>query len=199
MFNSNQQDKQEELFDDLAQMSKKIKKKGFSLGRIALSLSYENTFLVTIGLIMLLIVCYSLGVEKGKRLARLKSESIEVEQGQLEKRPQFKSLQPPLGSPQGGSEDRNLQQPKQKKTKVKVAQAQKTSKAPPYIQVASFRTDKYARKEKEQLEEKGYQSFVATWGNFKVVCVGGYKNRAEASSALHKLRKLYADCILHNE
>lgn len=72
------------------------------------------------------------------------------------------------------------------------------SPATHYIQIASFRTDKYARMELERLRTKGYQSFLATKGNFRIVCVGGYGNKADATLALKQLKKTYADCILRN-
>ena len=82
--------------------------------------------------------------------------------------------------------------------KIKVAQVWEPPKTPPYIQVASFRTDKYAREELERLKNKGHHPFLTRWGNFRVVCVGGYKNKNEAVTALKQLRKVYADCILRS-
>ena len=86
-----------------------------------------------------------------------------------------------------------------KKTKIVLAQAQRTLKSSPYIQIASFRTDKYAKKEMERLKDKGYQPYALTWGKYRVVCVGGYENKDEAARDLEQLRKLYADCILRNK
>lgn len=177
MFEANKPDKQGEFFNDLPNLTEKPKKRKFNLGKIALSLSYENLIVLAIGLIMLLIVCYSLGVEKGKSFVRADVERIPQEQAQ----------QPP--SPQT---------PEPKKERTELASDQESLETSPYIQVASFRTDKYAKREMETLKDKGYQTFVTKWGKFRVVCVGGYKDKDQARKALEQLRKLYADCILHD-
>ena len=198
MFNSDDKDRQAEFFSDLPDTAKETKKRRFLKGRVAVSLSQENLIFFAIGFIMLLIVCYSWGVERGKNLVQLiplypdtltgtsghkraqESEDIqEVKQEQAQKRPTKKSPKPQV-----------------KKIKVKLAQAKNVAKTLPYIQIASFRTDKYARREIDQLKNRGYQPFLAQWGEYRVVCVGGYKNKDEAAMALKQLKKVYADCIL---
>ncbi|NQS99861.1 MAG: SPOR domain-containing protein, partial [Candidatus Omnitrophica bacterium] len=73
------------------------------------------------------------------------------------------------------------------------------SESSPYIQVASFRTDKYASKEMQRLQSNGYQPFTLKWGKYRVVCVGGYNDPEEAKQALKQLKKVYADCILRKK
>ncbi len=168
MFDSrSDKDEQKEFFNNYPEMSKRPKKRtNFGLGKVAVSLSYENIIILSIGLVMLLIVCYSLGVEKGRHLVQARSEDIQLEQEEVQKTPKIESPKP---------------------------------KVLPYIQVASFRTDKYARKEIERLKNKGYRPFATTRGKYRVVCVGGYKNRDEARKALKQLREVYTDCILYNK
>ena len=182
MFNYEQKDKQVEFFKDISDKSKGSGKNRLRLAKIALSLSYENMIILSIGLIMLLIVCYSLGVERGRQLAQVKGEDMNIEQEQAESSPQ--EVAP---------------KPKEKRMQIKVAQVTEVFKASPYIQVASFRTDKYAIKEMEGLKSKGYQPYLARWGRYTVVCVGGYKDKDEAHQALVDLKKLYADCILRDK
>jgi len=190
MFNSEEKHKQVEFFSDSPSMFKKQKKDKLRLDKIAISLSYENVLIAAIGLIMLLVACYSLGVEKGKHLVQLKQEPIKVEG--ITDTAEVKEEQRAKEAPEKSAP--------QKKIRVKVAKTeQTTSQKNPYIQVASFRTDKYAKKEMVRLENKGYKPFTATWGRYKVVCVGGYQNKEEASKDLKQLKQLYADCILHNE
>lgn len=183
MFNLEDKDKQAEFFNDLPELSKKPKQRKSSLGHAALSLSYENLIVFAIGLIMLLIVCYSLGVERGKYLVRIKTEDIEeINQEQAQKAPTTKPSEP-----------------QEKRVRVELATAEPALKLFPYIQVASFRTDKYAKKEAEQLENKGYKTYIDTWGKYKVVCVGKYEDYTKAREAFQNLRKDYADCILHKK
>jgi cell division septation protein DedD len=96
MFDSNDKDKQGELFSDLSGIGKKQKKLNLNLGKIALSLSYENLIVLSIAVIMVLIVCYSLGVERGKYLVRRETENSEgIKQAGVSKVPKKKS--PPKG------------------------------------------------------------------------------------------------------
>lgn len=179
MFNSYDKEDQVEFFGDLSGMAKKPKKKRFILGKIALTLSYENLMILAIGLIMMFIVCYSLGVEKGRQLVKINTEVIETEQLKIEETPKSKAPQP-----------------LQKRPRVRVAQTQGQPKPPAYIQVATFRTDKYAKKEMRRLKNKGYQSFLVLRGGFREVCVGGYRDKDQAREALQELKKMYADCFL---
>jgi len=174
-------DKQGEFFNDLSARPKKPWKDRLRLGKIAVSLSYENIFLIAIGSIMLFLTCYSLGVERGKQLAQLKTPEANLKQKRVQKEAQ----------PRSSGEE------KEKKVRVELASVKEPAKVSSYIQVASFRTDKHAKEEKERLKSKGYQPYIARWGKYKVVCVGGYKNQDEAARAFRQLRKLYADCILH--
>ena len=189
----NGQNEQVEFFHDLAGMAKKPKKKRFVLGKVAVSLSYENLLVLAIGLIMLLIVCYSLGVENGKQFSQINSEVPQDKQRQQvpEQQVQQQKLEEP-----------KTQAPKPKR-KLKLRVAKNTPPAaagsPAYIQVASFRTDKYANREIERLKNSGHRAFVSRWGQYRVVCVGGYQDEAEAARAFTELKKVYADCILHNK
>jgi len=182
MLGANRKDRQVEFFNDACEKSKKPVRNRLAWAKVAVSLSYENIIILSIGLIMLLIACYSFGVERGKQLVQISSEEIKIEQRQAEK--PLKELSP---------------QPKVKRIRVKTAQLEETPRAPAYIQVACFRTDKYARKEVKGLKNKGYQPFINNWGQYKVVCVGGYKNNDEARKALKDLKRLYADCIWHDK
>ncbi|MFH0790350.1 MAG: SPOR domain-containing protein [Candidatus Omnitrophota bacterium] len=193
MFEENNKDKQAELFDNLSGPDKKINSKKFILPKFSLSLSCENSFFIIIVLAMLMIACYSLGVENGKHLVLLNNNGI------------VNNIEEQEEKTQAGPAEPGLNEPKKERTRLETAQPQKIEPAPvskkeprkkPYIQVATFRTDKYADKEIKRLESKGYQPFIVSQGKFRQVCVGGYKDKTDAEKALRKLRALYADCIL---
>ncbi|MFC1631783.1 SPOR domain-containing protein [Candidatus Omnitrophota bacterium] len=182
MLNNDLSDQQAEFFENFPNSTHKQHKKRFTLGKVNLSCSYENLIIVSIGLIMTLLVCYSLGVEKGKRLAQAKDLLI-----------------PEVAEQTKPAVEHKTTEPKKVKPKVKVAQAkEKINQDLPYIQVASFRTDKYAQKEMQRLKEKGFSAYALDWGTYKVVCVGGYDNKNQANLALKQLKTMYADCILRN-
>ena len=194
MFDSNDKDRQAEFFSDLPDTAKETKKRRFLKGRVAVSLSQENLIFFAIGLIMLLIVCYSWGVERGKNLAQAipfypdgrkraqESEDIQAaRQEQAQKRPTGKSPEP---------------EPAERKIKTKVA----FKGASRYtIQVATLRKTVSVKQEIERLKDRGYYPFIVGRGKFSEICVGNYKNKNEASVDLEKLRKLYADCFTRNK
>ena len=188
MFNSEETGRQIEFFSDASTKSSKQKKEKFRLGKIILSLSYENMLILAIALIMLLVTCYSLGVEKGKQLAQAAQEPAKVQTivdtAEAKEKEQAKE-EPTKSTPE-------------KRVRVKVVNAEEAPRSKAYIQVASFLTNKYAQKESKRLKDKGYAPFTANWGKYKVVCVGGYQSQDEASRDLKQLKQLYADCILRN-
>lgn len=188
MFDSEEKSRQVEFFSDSSTKSHKQKKEKFRLGKVALSLSYENILIFTIALIMLFVACYSLGVEKGRRLVQgvqepAKAQTI-VDTAEVKEKEQAKE-EPIKSIPE-------------KRIRIKVAAVEPPHKSRTYIQVASFLTSKNAQREMNRLKDKGYTPFTANWGKYKVVCVGGYQNHDQASRDLKQLRKLYADCILRN-
>jgi len=71
-----------------------------------------------------------------------------------------------------------------------------TNKQKYNIQVASFHKENAARKEAEQLNEKGYSTSVARKGKYVVIYVGEFDNEGEAKSNFELLQKRYKDCIL---
>lgn len=187
MFNTNGRDRQAEFFSDLPDTAKETKKR-FHKGRVAVSLSQENLIFFAIGLVMLLIVCYSWGVERGKNPAQLiplraqESEDIqEARQEQAQKRPTRKPPEP---------------EPAKRKIKTKLASRAASRYT---IQVVTLRKKVSVKQEIEQLRNRGYYPFIVSRGKFSEICVGNYKNRNEASADLKKLRKLYADCFARSK
>ncbi|MFH1045983.1 MAG: SPOR domain-containing protein [Candidatus Omnitrophota bacterium] len=210
MFESEHKDKQVEFFNDYTCMSKKPRTSKLALGKIALSLSYENVIIVSIGLIMILIVCYSLGVEKGKYLAKL-STDVDVIAIKAEPTPSLESAKTenlikevPLKSPikettkpkdeplpTKTAEEKKAPAPQEKKVKIKIANKQLYT-----IQVATFRQSTSVQKETDRLKKIGYSSFPISSNKLTALCIGNYKSKGEASKDLVKLKKLYSDCYV---
>ena len=136
--------------------------------------AWEKTILIIIGLAVTGIISFSLGVEKGKRIARLKSE---------EALPAL-SITVPLEAP-------STQQPQP------VKKEEPRELLPNYtIQVASFLNKTNAQKEADALKRKGLSPIVLPKGKFNIVCVGNFSQRKDAESLLPKLKKQYQDCII---
>ena len=71
-----------------------------------------------------------------------------------------------------------------------------SNKKPYTIQVASFKSEIYARKEAQDLEKKGHQSLIASKGKHFIVCVGKFVSENEAKIFSGQLKKQYKDCLV---
>ncbi|MDD4979963.1 MAG: SPOR domain-containing protein [Candidatus Omnitrophica bacterium] len=138
---------------------------------------WEKTILIIIGLAITGIVCFSLGVERGKRIVRLKTDSrLDIALKAQKAQPKAAALAPRQADTQ--------------------AQAAQQSLLPPNytIQVASFINRKNAQREADILKKKGLSTMVLSKGKFTIVCVGNFPNKQEAEFLLPKLKKQYQDC-----
>jgi len=146
--------------------------------------AWEKTILIIIGLIITGIISFSLGVEKGKRITRLGTDSrLDI----ALKRQKPQALLATAAAKQISS----------------VPQAQPITKEEPQdylakytIQVASFSNKTSAQREVEVLKKRGLSSIVLPKGKFTIVCVGNFSQRQEAESLLPKLKKQYQDCLI---
>ncbi len=130
---------------------------------------YEKVAILLIIFIACAIVFYSLGVEKGKRLAAVIAPANPAAPVQVVKQ------EKPLIYPQ--PQDNLATTDKQKFT----------------IQLASFKNRSAAMKEAEVLKNKGLQPLVLSKGSFLILCVGNFSNKNNANQTLSLLKKRYQD------
>lgn len=138
--------------------------------------NYEKTILIIIGFMITGIVSFSLGVEKGKKITMLKSNSSldTATQKQISPSPEIPTAQ-----------------------QVLTTQPEVTTQPKNYtIQIATYQTKTYAQKEAETLKRKGLVALVLSKGEYTVVCVGSFSNRDAAKSLLPELKKRYRDCFI---
>lgn len=144
--------------------------------------NHEKIILIFIGFAVIGIVCFSLGVKKGKNLAMPKINprlntalnyqtstnvtkinlQTEIEKQNIKKQPSLKNTQ------QGGYT----------------------------IQVASYQNKIQAQKEMEALKNKKFMPLVFSKGKYTVVCVGSFSNKETAQTLLAELKKYYRDCFI---
>ncbi|MBN3038833.1 MAG: SPOR domain-containing protein [Candidatus Omnitrophica bacterium] len=187
MFDKKDKDKQVEFFADYSCTSKKSRRPKLSLGKIALSLSYENIIILAIGMIMVLIVCYSLGVERGKDLAQANIKGLDASTQVTESETITKDEEK--------ASQKEESEPLIKKRKVKIAVTE-----PFYtIQVATFLKSSSVEKEVQRLKNKGYESFIVSKGKYTEICIGKYKHKNEAATDLKELKRLYGDCFVRKQ
>jgi len=142
---------------------------------------YEKAILIIIGFVITGIASFSLGVEKGKSYAMLKTDS-QLDIASAKVKPE---LPLPVSTPKQVIKEEQYQ-PVKKELKEYIQNYT--------IQVASFLNKVNAQKEADILKRKGLSPQVLSKGRFCIVCVGNFSKREEAESLLTKLKKQYQDC-----
>lgn len=146
----------------------------------AITLTPEKLVFTAIGMIMLLVVFFALGVEKGKSSAidKLAAEKMK------------------------GSEDviavpavsvKPVQAPPPAAVKVKAA----FDKTKPYMVVAAaFSREDFALKEVGKLKTAGFEAFVYYGEPYYLACVGSFQNKGSAGKILNKVRRMHKDAYV---
>lgn len=149
--------------------------------------AYEKAILITIGLLATGLVSFSLGVEKGKRLMMLKTDS-RLDIALMSK--QKYQPQQPVKSNTEGPINQNGESQLAIKNELKEYIEKYT------IQVASYRARPHAQEEAEALKKRGLSTFVLSKGKFSIVCVGNFPKQEAARPLLTQLKKRYRDCYI---
>lgn len=146
----------------------------------AVSLSAEKLVFVLIGIIMLLVLAFALGVEKGKRVSGRNTEI------------------PAQSSAQHTSPNAPVQKAAQVKTVQDPVRAQNLAdKNKPYLIVAAaFLKEASAAKEVSRLKGSGLEAFVYYSEPYYLVCVGSFANKDSAQKTLNRVRQLYSDAYV---
>lgn len=169
-----------------------------------LTLSLENIIVLCIIFVVSVVIFFSFGVEKGKRVARLESNppvAFKVQQNEVD----IAVAPEPVKSDSVADSQKmlipvNIQVPpiEVKETDITVP----ADTAGPIdnlftIQVASFKREENAQKEADRLKGVGHQdSFVIAKGSHSIVCVGKFDKMDEAKKFSSKLKKRYNDCLV---
>ena len=170
-----------------------------------LTLSLENIIVLCILFVMTVVLFFSFGVEKGKRVVVLEEvpesrtsgvrmlESKPQSSGKVQSRSQSgERVVLPIEMPgrlieeeQDGS---NFSPSLEKNDKQESIFT---------IQVASFKLQKNAQREADRLKGAGLnEAFVVAKGSYSIVCVGKFGQRNEAKKFSGKLKKRYNDCLV---
>ncbi|NQT96081.1 MAG: SPOR domain-containing protein [Candidatus Omnitrophica bacterium] len=171
---------QKELFEEFTEAGEKRKSSKplfYPRPKRTFTLSYEHIVIVAITVIIVAVVSFSIGVEKGKaRHEDIGSAGIRV----VKSKASIETKVPP-------AETEALEEPKPEPAETK----------PIYtVQVASYKQIEDARKEAEVLEGKGYKSDVLVKGIYYIVCAGEFSTRDKAKTLERKLKAVYKDCYI---
>ena len=66
------------------------------------------------------------------------------------------------------------------------------------VQVASFKNQEYAEKEAMDLKKSGYEPFILPKGSHLIVCIGKFATKNEAEKFSVKLKSKYKDSVIRS-
>jgi len=152
--------------------------------------SYERTIIFIIIFLVINIVSFSLGVEKGKRLVKISNPPTQkIMDVNLRKQISPNNLNNnAITSPIEKEEAKTIQQ---EEPKDKIAPITNYT-----IQIASFSNKTHVQKELGALKNKGYSVFTLAKGNMTIICVGKFKDKEKAKNLAGQLKKKYRDCLV---
>lgn len=157
-------------------------------------LAIENVVVICIVFVMISLLLFSVGVERGKRLAGYQANEIDEASETdgiivlpSEDKSDFQSTQ--------ASVEKAVEEQKTEVIKLPEIQ-ERTIQKPFTIQVASFKLEENAHKEADKLKTKGFETFVVPKGSYSIVCVGQFSGKTEASQYTQKLKDRYKDCMV---
>ncbi len=217
--NINYKQPQFELFPANSSTLDDVKKPWFLLASLTLSL--ESLVILSILGIMVALFSFCLGVERGKYFAaQALDERISAVWNMAGKKPLSKPTAVVSATAVAPKAIRNnggyvnavpvVKVPVAKTTKAPVARAAVVSPVPvntvarhaPAVapvstgtrftaQLASYKSEEFARIEARALRAKGYPSFLIKKGDFMLVCIGQFSSAETASAAIKKLPPQY--------
>lgn len=164
----------------------------------------ENLIVINILVVILLIVTFSFGVKRGKKLVLLdiphgQKKSLKIEESAIIE----PIVQPEIAAEtvagQGDSTTvvLSMEAPVEKAITIPLEKLLSQSIENSFtIQVASFQAKESAQKEATRLKQKGYETFIMSKGKHSIVCVGKFAQKEEAKAFMPKLKTRYSDCLV---
>lgn len=163
------------------------------LDRLRFTLRLDHLAIIAISGLVLYVLVFSFGVEKGKRIALKEIRAAKVKQRQvaqelLKSQSLRESFPPPTQAPSSHapSEDgvRLASPPPAIPVQPSVSVSGKYT-----IQLITFTSRARAEEEAKKLKGKGLQGFVIPAGKFFHVCVDNFEKMNEAKEKLFKLKQ----------
>lgn len=189
---NNRNSSQLELFSQsLGYSESKGRLRGYFWRRIWV---YEKVILFTIGFIITAVIAFSLGVEKGKRLAVLNNDArFDIAKT---KQPNAQAARPKYSSTQEQPSVEKKPQIAIPKSKTATPLKSRDNLQNYTIQLASYKTRTSAQKEAEVLKKKGFNPLIVSKGAYAVLCVGSFRDKENARVLVSELGKQYRDCFI---
>lgn len=197
-----------ELFPNAVSTPDETRRPHFMAARF--NLSIENLVIFSIVSIMVTVFTFSLGVERGKRIALREGNGPALDAPVPEAPVSAAGPVDPaeavaaVKSPAKGSAllaSLKTVNPAVSAANVPAAAFQpqdvvKKTSGGFTVQVASYKSKKSAQKEVQALQKKGFKAYALPKGEHIVLCVGNFQKREEASMYGKKLKNNYQDLVV---
>mgnify|MGYP001587925581 CR=1 FL=1 len=167
--------------------------------------SHQSVIIIFICVLMSLVASFTLGVEKGKLIAKnnlgteklLLGTSSAALPDTLRPTRNDEKILPGQKTVPMAEETKDVPSTPQIPPAVGTQQKEEiTTKSGYTIQVASVKTETSAKSLSESLIKKGIAAFTKQSGKYIVVLAGNFAKREDAQVKLRELKKTYADCFI---
>ncbi|MDD4954970.1 MAG: SPOR domain-containing protein [Candidatus Omnitrophica bacterium] len=170
------------------------------LKRRLIVIPLDTFILSSVVILLLFVLAFSLGIEKGRKIAILSEDAVALPEKELKTEnvsvpAQAKALPVKEQKVIAGQITKQLPIAPIAEKKIEIAQPVAVKEG--YcIQVASYNKESFALDEAKRLKDKGFAAYTAKKGSFVVLYVGNFKTSAEAQKTMRLLKKNYKDCVL---
>lgn len=151
---------------------------------------YQKLIFKCIAFMLVSLVSFSLGVEKGKKAVQMLRPALEQASPKETADVTVEQKIPPTIT----HTPIDIRIVASSKPKPAVLKEKSEKKANYTIQVASISKAKNVKGELTSLKNKGYSVFSLVKGKYTVICVGRFNAKEDAKNSLEKLRNKYPDC-----
>ena len=197
---------QKELFEfeAPAQRSRRFSQL-FRKADFGINLSAERLVFASIGIVMLLVVSFALGVERGKAVSADRARPKVVTTGLPALQPQViasvpvkQAVQVKAVNTATDTAPKDKAQPSVlKKAQVLTQSKAADDKGKPYMIIAvAFSRESFAASEVSRMKANGIEAFVYHSEPYYLVCVGAFANKDAAQKTLSRVRQLHRDAYV---
>lgn len=158
--------------------------------RHAITIHLDTIIFLCIINVLVLVVSFSIGMEKGRKIAQksakpiIKESNIQIVQ---KRAPIVKK--PIIGA--------TVKQKPSKKKQLEVEKEKSQTILDSYVvQLASYSREQLAKSEKKHLDRMGLTAIISKKGKYNVLYVGKFISKEEAEKTKTKLRNRYSDCFV---
>ncbi|MBP6920585.1 MAG: SPOR domain-containing protein [Candidatus Omnitrophica bacterium] len=168
--------------------------------------AYERLVLMLIGIVITGAVCFCVGVEKGKHIALSRvNANLDMAYRRTGTTGTTDPAAPAAATPvptaaavQAAEKATRPAMPAPVKAvqPITVAQTAQPSGSGYTIQIATYTGTTSAQREMNTLKKQGLLPVIRPSGNYTILCVGNFPDKATAKSLLTQLKRKYRDCYI---